>query len=314
MIIKLMNDSHLEKILEIDQSAFQRDEPRTVQNLKGLREGDPEGCFVLLDGKEVVGYSFNKTMGDEGYLGPVGIQPSLHGKGWGQKLIQKSLDYLKSHCKVIGLEVRPEAGNNLGLYHKMGFHSAFPSLILEVPEKFQIQPKKSRINISDENSCKDINYHIEYNVELYSHLPEDRKKLILDKIELWTGNDLKGISYKNDLDLINAGDGDIIIISKDDEPLGFLAYYSVVFLHLWGAIKPTRCQKDILREGLHFFRKINPQGEVLIEVNTRYSDLVDFLMGEGFKIRKSVNRMLLEGFEGEYLKKSSDFVMRAWHA
>lgn len=305
-----MKDSHLEKILEIDQDAFQRDEPRTLRNLEGLRQGDPEGCFVLMDGKDLLGYSFNKTMGEEGYMGPVGIQPSLHGKGWGQKLIQCSLDYLRKRCKVIGLEVRPEAGNNLGLYHKLGFHSSFPSLILEVPEKFQIQHETSESDDGDENRCeKNI-----YTTELFSQMPKNRRKKFLDEIESWTRYDLKGISYKKDLELINAGDGDIIIISKNDKPMGFLASYSIVFLHLWGAIKPTTCQQNILREALNFFREINQQDEVLLEVNTRYHDLVDLLMDEGFKIRKSVNRMLLKGFEGDYLKKSHDFVMRAWHA
>ena len=76
-----MNDSHLEKILRIDQDAFQRDEPRTVSNLKGLREGDPEGCFVLMDGNDLVGYSFNKTMGEEGYLGLWAF--NHHFMGWG---------------------------------------------------------------------------------------------------------------------------------------------------------------------------------------------------------------------------------------
>lgn len=305
-----MKDRHLEKILEIDQDAFQRDEPRTMQNLKGLRQGDPEGCFVLMDGKDIVGYSFNKSMGDEGYLGPVGIQPSIHGQGWGQKLIGRSLDYLKSRCKVIGLEVRPEAGNNLGLYHKLGFHSAFPSLILEVPETFEIQQKTSASENNNEKRCG----MSKYDIDLYSQMPEKRRKTFLDEIELWTRHDLDELSFQNDLELINAGGGDIIIISQNNEPLGFLAYYSIVFLHLWGAIKPMTCQQDVLREGLHFFRKINPQGEVLLEVNTRYHDLIDLLINEGFKIRKSVNRMLLKGFEGDYLKKSPDFVMQAWHA
>lgn len=309
MKIELMNDSHLEKILKIDQDAFQRDEPRTVSNLKGLREGDPEGCFVLMDGNDLVGYSFNKTMGEEGYLGPVGIQPSLHGRGWGQKVIQCSLDYLKSRCNVIGLEVRPELGSNIGLYHKMGFHSAFPSLILEVPENFKIQKETSEEN-EDEKRCRTW----DYNLDIYSEMPENRREKLLDKIELWTLHDLKGISYRKDLELILAGGGEIIIISQDTEPMGFLAYYSIVFLHLWGAMKPTAYQKDFLRKGLHFFRNKNPQGEVLLEVNTRYQDLVNILLDEGLIIRKSVNRMLLNGFEGEYLEKSPDFVMRAWHA
>ncbi len=306
MKIELMNDSHLEKILKIDQNAFQRDEPRTVPNLKGLREGDPEGCFVLMDGTDLVGYSFNKTMGAEGYLGPVGIQTSLHGQGWGQKLIQRSLDYLKSRCSVIGLEVRPELGSNIGLYHKMGFQSAFPSMIMEIPEKFEIRPE---LDLEDHD-----NKMSNYGAELYSEMSDHRRETVLDEIDLWTSQELHGKSYRKDLELTHADGGQIIIISQGKEPLGFLAFYSIVFLHMWGAMKPTICQKAVLRQGLQFFRDINGQEEVLVEVNTRYQKLVDLFMEEHFKIIKSVNRMLLKGFEGQHLNKSPDFVMRAWHA
>lgn len=309
MKIELMDDCHLEDIVKIDEMIFEREQPHTLLNLKGLRQGDPEGCFVLMDGNNMVGYSFTKTMGEEGYLGPVGIQPAFHGQGWGQKLIKRSLDYLKSRCKVIGLEVRPEIGNNIGLYHKLGFHSSFPFLILEVPEKFPTQPE-----IFEGNNVARKDGINNYDLEIYSEISEDGKKLFLDKIELWTRQDLKGLSFKKDLELINASNGDIIIVKHEGELLGFLAYYSVVFLHLWGAIKPIDRPEDVLMGSINLFRKINPQRGVLLEVNTRYHDMVDILLNEGFKIIKSVNRMLLTGFEGDYLKKSSDFVMRAWHA
>jgi GNAT superfamily N-acetyltransferase len=254
--IEFMKDSHLKKILEIDQDAFQRDEPRKLLNLKGLREGDPEGCLVLIDGKDLFGYAFNKTMGEEGYLGPVGVKPIIHGQGWGQKLIHRSLDYLKSQCKVIGLEVRPEAGNNIGLYYKLGFESLFPSLIMEVPENFTIQQEASKWENEDEKECRTR----DYNLEIFSDLSENRRRKFLDEIDLWTRHELKGISYRKDLELINADVGDVVIISQNNEPLGFLAYYSIVFLHFWGAIKPGICQKDILKECLQLFREINPQG------------------------------------------------------
>lgn len=307
MKIVLMNDSHLEEIIEIDFMVFEREEPRTVSNLKGLREKDPEGCYVLLEDDVLVGYSFAKTMGQEGFLGPLGLHPSHHGQGWGKKLIKHSLDYLKRQCKVIGLEVRPDIGDNVGLYHKLGFHSSYPSLILEVPKMFQCNKEISSPNAS-ENESKS------YDIELFSELSADRKKLFLNKIEIWTKQNLSGLSFKNDLDLINHGGGDIIIISQDNGLLGVFAHYPVVFPQLWGVIKADNCQKEVLMAGLNFYRENNPQSEFLIGVNSRYNDLVDLLIEGGCKVIKSVNRMLLDGFEGEYNEKSPDFVMRAWHA
>jgi len=307
MKIELMNDSHLEEIIEIDFMVFEREEPRTVSNLKGLRKKDPEGCYVLLKDDVVVGYSFAKTMGQKGFLGPLGLHPSLHGGGWGKKLIKHSLDYLKGQCNVIGLEVRPDIGDNIGLYHKLGFHSSYPSLILEVPKTFQGHKETSSPNASD-------NELIRYDLELFSELSADRKKLFLNKIELWTKQNLSGLSFKNDIDLIDYGGGDIIIMSQDNEPLGFFAHHPVVFPQLWGVITADNCQKEILMAGLNFYSENNPQRDFLISVNSRYDDLVDLLIGEGCKVIKSVNRMLLNDFEGEYHEKSPDFVMRAWHA
>ena len=308
MQIILMEEEHLETIIELDQMAFQREEPRSLQNLQGLREGDEEGCFVLMDGQELVGYSFSKTMGEEGYLGPLGIHPSLQGQGRGKKLIQRSLDYLQRHCKVVGLEVRPEAGNNIGLYHKLGFNSAYPSLILKVPEKLSGPEKKA--NLGDGVNQDDDNLR----VELFQPTLDNRKETVLEKIDKWTRQELGGVSYLKDLNLASRCGGDILIALHKDEPVGFLTFYPSVFLHLWGAVKPHPRQDQILKEILRLFREIHGPGEVLLEVNTCYHDLVDFILGEDFRIEKSVVRMLLEDFEGEHLKKSQNMVMRAWHA
>lgn len=308
MQIILMEEEHLETIIELDQMAFQREEPRNLQNLQGLMRGDEEGCYVLMDGQEMVGYSFSKTMGDNGYLGPLGIHPSLQGQGHGKKLIQHSLDYLQRHCKVVGLEVRPEAGNNLGLYHKLGFHSTYPSLILKVPEKLSSPEKKAD---PEDGVNPDVD---NLKVELFQHALDDRNESVLEKIDNWTRQELGGVSYLKDINLASGSGGDVLIALYNDEPVGFLTFYPGVFLHLWGAVKPHTSQDQILKEMLILFCENHGQGEVLLEVNTRYHVLVDFLLKEDFRIEKSVVRMLLEDFEGEHLKKSQNMVMRAWHA
>jgi hypothetical protein len=65
---------------------------------------------------------------------------------------------------------------------------------------------------------------------------------------------------------------------------------------------------------LNNFMGIHGSEEIFLEVNTRYHKLVDYLLENKFRIKKSVNRMLLTAFEGRHLEKSSHFVMRAWHA
>jgi GNAT superfamily N-acetyltransferase len=291
--IKPLIDENLFEILSIDREAFSRVQPRSIVNLKGLWLSDPKGCFALWDENKLVGYSFCRTMGSEGYLGPVGIIPSYQKKGWGRKLILSSLEYLKSSCSVIGLEVRPEAGDSLGLYHKIGFRTGFPSFILQLPE-----------NIRGGQLFK---------IESFSELTETQQKTLLDKIDGWTREELQGVSYKLDLTLTYHGGGLVLVAKKDSKPLGFISSFKSVFPHLWGVVKPHRYQDEILMTLLSSFRDFHGPGEVLLEVNTRYQDLVDLLLKNNFKIQKSVNRMLLKGYEGEYLQESSSFIFRSWH-
>jgi hypothetical protein len=70
--------------------------------------------------------------------------------------------------------VRPDIGDNIGLYHKLGFHSSFPSLILEVPEKFQSQKETSQLDADEPELINN------YDVELYSEMSPDRKELIFE--------------------------------------------------------------------------------------------------------------------------------------
>jgi hypothetical protein len=71
--------------------------------------------------------------------------------------------------------------------------------------------------------------------------------------------ELEGLSFKNDLELINDGGGAIIIISQKNEPVGFLAYYPMVFIHLWEPLNPQLIKKEVLMKGLSFYREINHQ-------------------------------------------------------
>ncbi len=118
-----MEEEHLDEIIRIDEATFNRTEPRSIENLHALRISDPDGCFVIKDANRIVGYTYSKTIGNEGYLGPLGIIPEYQNKGLGKALILKSMKYLVKTCNVIGLEVLPE--NGIGLYQRMGFIQVF---------------------------------------------------------------------------------------------------------------------------------------------------------------------------------------------
>jgi GNAT superfamily N-acetyltransferase len=295
-----MEEEDLEEIIRIDETTFKRPEPRSIKNLSALRMSDPEGCFVLKDESKVVGYNYSKTMGNQGYLGPLGIIQSYQNKGLGKALITKSIDYLIKNCNVIGLEALPENGNVIGLYQRMGFTSGFPSYLFQISEEFNIK-KLNSSELSITNACK---------------LPSSEYDSIIKDIDKWTTSSYNGLSFRNDLDATLKLNGDILVVIHEDKPVGFLAYKKDLIPTLWGAvdsnINDIKLQREIMELLILQFNDLNGFEDVIIQINSRYNVLVDILFEMGFKLRRSINRMYYNGFEGKGFKKSNQLLMRPW--
>ncbi len=295
-----MEEEDLEEIIRIDESTFKRPEPRSIKNLSALRMSDPEGCFVLRDESKIVGYNYSKTMGNEGYLGPLGIMQSYQNRGLGKALISKSTDYLIKNCNVMGLEVLPENGNVIGLYQRMGFTPGFPSYLFQISEEFKIK----KIDLSD------------LYVTNASKISSSKYDTILDGIEKWINSSYNGLSFRNDLDATFELDGDILVAFNGDNPAGFLAYSQNLIPTVWGAvdssIKDYKLQKEIIESLILQFDELNGFEDVIIQINSRYNVLVDILFEMGFKLKRSINRMYYNGFEGRGFKRSNQLLMRPW--
>ena len=288
-----MKTEHLTDIISVDEIAFNRSEKRNLENLEAARLSDPQGCFVLLDGQRLVGYSCSRTMGSQGYLGPLSLLPQYQFKGYGRLLISKNLEYLKLHCKVIGLEVLPELGDNIGLYHKLGFFTGLPSLLFHFPR--QLEPAGPEFQVKVLSDTSSFNQH---------H--------IIQKIDAWTGKKFEGVSYAGDLRATLDHQGLVLAAFDNNQPVAFLAYSETILPYLWGVVKPIEAQKDVMKHLLTTFSQINNLEGVIAQVNSRYRDLVDLLVDLNFKVHRSVNRMYLKGYGGDGLKISRDMVMKGW--
>jgi GNAT superfamily N-acetyltransferase len=295
-----MEEEHLDEIIRIDEATFKRTEPRSIENLHALRISDPDGCFVIKDANRIVGYTYSKTIGNEGYLGPLGIIPEYQNKGLGKALILKSMKHLVKTCNVIGLEVLPENGNVIGLYQRMGFISGFPSYLFQIPEGFKL--KKSNLNdFPIKNACEMISKEYDN---------------VLDGIENWTRSSYNGVSFRKDLVATRKLDGKVLVAFTGEDPTGFLAYSKTLLPTLWGAvdssIKNIKAQKEVMEQLLINFNDLNGFEDVVLQMNSRHNQLVDLTIEMGFKLYRSVNRMYLKGFEGDHLKKSDKLIMRPW--
>jgi GNAT superfamily N-acetyltransferase len=304
-----MEDEHLNDVVKVDQIAFERYEPRTKENFRALKLSDPDGCFVVLDKEEVVGYSYSKVLGNEGYLGPLGLLPPYQNEGYGKVLVSKNLEYLKSHCSTIGLEVLPEYGGNIGLYSKIGFISGFPSLLFELPEQL---PHNWDLPHHFESEHQTALQEDPFEFKLLSGVPEVRQEKIIREIDSWTRNSFNGLNYQKDLKTTLDLKGVVLVAFDEKEPVGFLAYSKTLLPYLWGVVKVHEAQKEIMVGLLTKFIYLNEDERVIVQVNSRYADLVDLLITLNFKVFRSVNRMLLRGYGGNYLKISSKMVMRGW--
>lgn len=60
------------------------------------------------------------------------------------------------------------------------------------------------------------------------------------------------------------------------------------------------------------FMQLNPAPDVIVQVNSRYTDLTDLLFEMNFRVHRSVNRMLLIGYSCNHFNKSNKMVFRAW--
>ncbi|WP_414469890.1 GNAT family N-acetyltransferase [Methanobacterium sp. ACI-7] len=205
MQIRRMEDKDLASISKIDHVAFGHGKPRSIENLKVLKLSDPEGCFVLEDNGVIIGYNFSKSIGNEGYLGPLGILPEYQNSGYGKALILKNIEYLKEKCDVIGLEVLPELGENIGLYQKMGFVSCLPSLRFKFPNK---------LNSNGSN----------YEYLNLNGLNIDKIHGIIDKIDKWSKKEFNGASYKKDILSTLELKGRVLVAFKNENPVAFITY------------------------------------------------------------------------------------------
>jgi hypothetical protein len=95
------------------------------------RTTEPDGCFVLVEREQVIGYTITHRWGTVGWFGPLGVAPAYQGQGYGKDLVLLSLESLVQRgAQVIGLETMPDSLTNLGFYSRLGFEARGMSFVL----------------------------------------------------------------------------------------------------------------------------------------------------------------------------------------
>ena len=115
-----MQPDDLDRVAAVEGLAYEFPWSRSIFNdcLRAAYE-----CLVLVDANEIIGYGVLSTGADEAHILNVCVEPSLHGKGHGRRIVRRLLDIARWHrAERVYLEVRPSNPRAIALYDSMGFN------------------------------------------------------------------------------------------------------------------------------------------------------------------------------------------------
>lgn len=118
--LRPMREADLETVLAIEQAAYSH--PWTRGNFEDcLQVG--YSCWVLEEGRELVGYGVMMVVVDEAHILNVCVSPGHQRRGYGTRLLAHLVALSRRHhADTALLEVRPSNRPALALYHKAGFN------------------------------------------------------------------------------------------------------------------------------------------------------------------------------------------------
>ena len=117
---RLMNESDLDKVIEIEESVYPFPWTRGIF-YDCLHIG--YCCRVLQKEGSIVAYSVMSVAVEESHLLTIVVDPAHQREGYGKTMLNKMIKLAASHhAKTMYLEVRPSNKAAVQLYHQRGFN------------------------------------------------------------------------------------------------------------------------------------------------------------------------------------------------
>ena len=135
-----------EKFHEMDLQIFP-DEPMNKNSLISGISGLNALTVIMVDKetKNFIGYYRNAVYGNLGHITRIGVHPDYRRKGYGSKLLEKSMFYLeKAGCKKYYLYVLEKNEEAKKLYEKYGFTTETKSFQYFVPKEHLVEKPRGR--------------------------------------------------------------------------------------------------------------------------------------------------------------------------
>jgi len=118
-----MQPEDAQQVFELEQQIFKDAWPidSFLSEIENRKISYP---FLMLTGKDVIGYAVIISVADEIHINNFAVAPGFRRKGYGIKLMQHILDKYAEHQDVF-LEVRPSNVAAIVLYEKFNFKQIY---------------------------------------------------------------------------------------------------------------------------------------------------------------------------------------------
>ncbi|NHK30008.1 MAG: GNAT family N-acetyltransferase [Asgard group archaeon] len=305
-IIK-MTEKHIEDVIGVLSEAFNawsykrrgiaRFRKRKIESLLPYLKQDPDGCFVAIEKKKVIGAIFSHVWGKLGWIGTFAVDPDFQEQGIGKKLMLKAIEYLDKNCNVttLGLETMSDSSSNIGLYSKLGFRPAFQTIRLI-----------KTISTTSLREDKFNDFASENNLEITYFSEEENKEDALARCYWLASKLLNGLNYNPEIQLTDDfGFGETILLKHE----GFIVGYALCRtfdkyhdtddnINLYVRIMAIdsdiqdRNYLDYLCYACEQFAAKNNKTELRLSINSSYWLAYEYLLNKKFKVRSSILRMI----------------------
>jgi len=251
------------------------------------------GCFVIEKKHRIISFCFTRLWGTVSWLGPLSVDPSEEGQGYGKKIVLAAVESLKaSGAKTIGLELAANSARNLAFYTKLGFEPR--GLVIDVIKKVSGERQPLKVT--------------EFEKIMYSEIPPQKRTPLLEDARKFWQQIEPGLDYSRELELVEDFEfGDACFIRKSGRIIGFILAHTQTYSQeeerRFIKINALQMSSQMIVETLNVFIEVienwalsEKLSAIYLRIPTQQNNVLSYLLSREFKVLHNELRMTLTGY------------------
>ncbi len=251
------------------------------------------GCFVIEKKHRIISFCFTRLWGTVSWLGPLSVDPSEEGQGYGKKIVLAAVESLKaSGAKTIGLELAANSARNLAFYTKLGFEPR--GLVIDVIKKVSGERQPLKVT--------------EFEKIMYSEIPPQKRTSLLEEARKFWQQIEPGLDYSRELELVEDFEfGDACFIRKSGRIIGFILAHTQTYSQeeerRFIKINALQMSSQMIVETLNVFIEVienwalsEKLSAIYLRIPTQQNNVLSYLLSREFKVLHNELRMTLTGY------------------